>query len=300
MNSNFVTLKVETDVADHDKIKEKYNVTAFPTLIVLDGNGNEVSRQAGAATNPKAFIAGMINLLKPENSAAYHEDKYKKDPSYAPKLMEFYFAKSMNKEGLDMLNNLFAQRSIEENFSAENVAFYKRNIGDIEHPIIQYMLDNRSKVDKVMGKGESLKYVQAMVNSRYYGMSKRAKTEKDIMDILAFGDKNKAYKTTLYKFMKESAADIAARNFVAAAESAVKFAKKCDTRNRADIESVLYIVACDGGWKVSDANKEAYGNFMDKLIGFEKDPQAKKSLEGKKKMVTDQPKGNSIPAMRMM
>ncbi len=162
------------------------------------------------------------------------------------------------------------------------------------------MLDNRSKVDKVMGKGESLKYVQRMANSRYYGMSKRAKSEEEILDILAFGDKNKAYKTTLYKFMKESAADISAKKFTSVAESAVKYAKKCDTRNRADIESVSYIVACDGGWKVSDANKEAYSNLMDKLIEFEKDPQAKKALEGKKKMVTEQPKGNSIPAMRMM
>jgi thioredoxin-related protein len=39
------------------KLKEKYNVEGFPTLIVLDSSGKEIGRQSGYdGSDPKAFI----------------------------------------------------------------------------------------------------------------------------------------------------------------------------------------------------------------------------------------------------
>jgi thiol:disulfide interchange protein len=47
LNKNFLVYKVDIDSFDGIKIVEKFNVQAFPTLLVADSKGNEVSQLKG-------------------------------------------------------------------------------------------------------------------------------------------------------------------------------------------------------------------------------------------------------------
>lgn len=58
MNANFVNLKFDLEKGDGPSLKEKYDVKAFPTSIIFDGEGNIVKRHTGKITKDEllAFV----------------------------------------------------------------------------------------------------------------------------------------------------------------------------------------------------------------------------------------------------
>jgi len=46
-NDNFINLKIDAEKGEGPKLKDKYGVYAYPTLIYLDSRGNEIERSVG-------------------------------------------------------------------------------------------------------------------------------------------------------------------------------------------------------------------------------------------------------------
>jgi len=46
-NDNFINLKINAEKGEGPKLKDKYFVSAYPTLIFLDSQGNEIERSVG-------------------------------------------------------------------------------------------------------------------------------------------------------------------------------------------------------------------------------------------------------------
>ena len=76
VNEGFVPLKVDADV--HEAFVERYGVDAFPTLLFLDHEGNEISRMRGLVAAPEllarvgpvaAGYAGYMQARQAEASA---------------------------------------------------------------------------------------------------------------------------------------------------------------------------------------------------------------------------------------
>ena len=59
MNQNFVSFKVDNDFFWGMDIADRYNVKAFPTLLVIDVNGDVVKRITGFQT-----ADGLLNQLR--------------------------------------------------------------------------------------------------------------------------------------------------------------------------------------------------------------------------------------------
>ncbi|TRX71837.1 thioredoxin domain-containing protein [Carboxylicivirga sp. M1479] len=58
-NNNFINYKVDMEKGEGPKLKEQFNVAAFPTLVWVDGDGNELHKSVGA---PKA--EALINIAQ--------------------------------------------------------------------------------------------------------------------------------------------------------------------------------------------------------------------------------------------
>lgn len=52
--------------AANDRLAEKFNVEAFPTLVVVDGSGNEVWRHVGFPEDGMRGLIGALDKLKPK------------------------------------------------------------------------------------------------------------------------------------------------------------------------------------------------------------------------------------------
>lgn len=60
VNSNFIPFQVNGDFFWGMDIAEKYNVKVYPTMMVIDGNGNVVKTITGYQT-----VQGLLSALKP-------------------------------------------------------------------------------------------------------------------------------------------------------------------------------------------------------------------------------------------
>ncbi|MDE5424380.1 thioredoxin domain-containing protein [Ancylomarina sp. DW003] len=66
-NKNFVNEKMDMESEAGKPLMAKYNVSAFPTLLWLDADGNMQYKKVGAA-DAKALIATGKTVVDPENS----------------------------------------------------------------------------------------------------------------------------------------------------------------------------------------------------------------------------------------
>lgn len=130
-NANFISLKVDAEKdADGPAMLKKYSVTAFPTLLFLDGNGDLVYRFMGARQPDKLIEEGKRAL---ESFAAQ------------PKLKEFgkrYAAGDRDKAFLDEYCDMQAKNGLD---CSEVAMEYFKQISDSE------LLDsvNLARVGKV-------------------------------------------------------------------------------------------------------------------------------------------------------
>jgi thiol:disulfide interchange protein len=57
--SSLVQKKDGTPVAEGTKLSEQFNLTAFPTMVILDANGKELRRQVGAFRTGAEFATWL-------------------------------------------------------------------------------------------------------------------------------------------------------------------------------------------------------------------------------------------------
>ena len=62
-NQNFVNLAVDTEKGEGIKLAEKWEVDVYPTLLILDYNGEIVDRKMGYV-DAKDLLAFGQNLIK--------------------------------------------------------------------------------------------------------------------------------------------------------------------------------------------------------------------------------------------
>ncbi len=56
MNANLVNVRIDGDKGDGKSLAAKYRIRGYPTFIILDCNGNELGRIAGAVLDPGDFV----------------------------------------------------------------------------------------------------------------------------------------------------------------------------------------------------------------------------------------------------
>lgn len=75
INPKFVFKKYNLDKDDSDKIVETYKIKGYPTFIILDGNGKEITRMVGAPAETKKFIDSIKNALAKAKPVVEEEEE---------------------------------------------------------------------------------------------------------------------------------------------------------------------------------------------------------------------------------
>lgn len=76
-NEHFISMKVDCEKGEGVELRKRFGVSAYPTLLFIDGDGNVVSKIVGA-TAPEAFLPKIKESLDPETSLYGKEQRYKK------------------------------------------------------------------------------------------------------------------------------------------------------------------------------------------------------------------------------
>ena len=64
MNANFVNAKFNAESGEGVDLSKKYKITGYPTLIIADAEGNEITRIVGSPRTPKEFVAKVKEVME--------------------------------------------------------------------------------------------------------------------------------------------------------------------------------------------------------------------------------------------
>jgi thiol-disulfide isomerase/thioredoxin len=108
-NAKFVNTKVDMEKGEGIDIKKKYQISAYPTFLYLDKNGNEIFRLVGSMPTAEfmkksedGMRGGGIGLLRDKYKAGDRSEKFISE--YMNALEESYFMKEASVVASDFLN----------------------------------------------------------------------------------------------------------------------------------------------------------------------------------------------------
>lgn len=158
MNARFVCVKYDAEKEEPELVK-KSDITAYPTFIIFDADGNEINRKTGGGS-ADAFIADIDRLsdneLTPEKIRARY-DAGERTPrlikAYAAMLNEEIYNSRRGREEkqqtLDsIINDYFNSLSEKEKLSKENFFIYTNYCSRTADEKMQFLFNNRDKAKK--------------------------------------------------------------------------------------------------------------------------------------------------------
>jgi len=235
INERLVVVKYNVDVADPENLVRDHHVSALPTFIFIDGNGEEYSRYVGGSRGIQDFIAKTENALKLENSWAYMDAKLV-SVSYVPEYIKYANDVGRPDKARDALYKYFDSKSLDEKFSNENMELYNSNIRNTESLIIVYMLNHRREVSGVMGEKEYTDFIAAISNRQLSSILRRLDTDapetfdnlrKDLDRI----DLNPLYKTAFSDLVENNFDNIRQKNYAGLSDNSINLMSGLDTQN---------------------------------------------------------------------
>lgn len=149
-NKNFVSIKMDMEKGEGLKFRQKYPVSAFPTLFYLDDKGDVVQKVKGARQAAGFITLGKQALQKADRSGVFADEyeKGKRDPEFI-----YNYIKALNradKPSLKIANDYLNDQkdlSTEQNLK---IIYEATTVADSK--IFEMLIDNRSATEKLFGK----------------------------------------------------------------------------------------------------------------------------------------------------
>lgn len=149
-NKNFVSLKWDMEKDDYGiKFRQKYPVSAFPTLYYIDFTGEVVQNIRGAHQVDQFIELGRTALKKVDRSDLYAADYEKGDRN--PELI-YNYVKALNKVGKSSMKvtNDFL-RTDPDLSKEENLKIIYEGTVEADSKIFETLVANRERIEQIFG-----------------------------------------------------------------------------------------------------------------------------------------------------
>lgn len=153
-NENFINLKYDMEQPYGIKIKQKYNVVAYPTLLYIDGDGEVLHRTVGATPDAASFLEISRQAIDPERNFRGISTKIAKGDRTAATIQQYLklFYGAPNTETL--MNEHFKLVNESERFGADTWGLMKEYMNDIDSEAYHFFLANRIAYEERYSKKE--------------------------------------------------------------------------------------------------------------------------------------------------
>lgn len=153
-NKAFVNLKLDAEKGEGKIAARKYNVSAYPTFVVLNPEGTEVYRTVGAM-EADAFVEKVRKGIDPKWSPDGLTRRYGKGER-TPELVNDYAMLMMEQkkyeEGERVITEYFGKLSDKRRVKPENFFLYSRYALNAADPKADYMFENKDRFVKANGR----------------------------------------------------------------------------------------------------------------------------------------------------
>lgn len=149
-NANFINLKLDMEEADGVTFGHKYEVSAYPTLFFIDGEGKVVKKIVGGQQPDGLISAGGDAMKKNDRSGKYAEKYEAGDRSYD---LVYNYVKALNAAGKPSLkisnDYLNSNPSITEN---QKLTFLLEAAVDADSKLFDQVISQKDKIIGSVGK----------------------------------------------------------------------------------------------------------------------------------------------------
>lgn len=151
-NSQFVNVQMDMEKGEGETLKEKYGVSAYPTLLLVDGEGKEVFRSVGGCSAAD-LMSRFRNALNPGNTISGMEQKFasgERNPEFMTRYWEA-LRKAREFEKLQQATAVyFKGMNMEEICREPDWSLYNEFV-DIDNPLHHLMIENISRLKHLRG-----------------------------------------------------------------------------------------------------------------------------------------------------
>ena len=153
-NQNFINAKIDMEKGEGIPLAKKYGVTAFPTYLFINGDGEEVHRTIGYVKEDE-FITFGKEALDPSQRIGTLKKKYlegNRDPELLLKLGSslLYSDRAMATE---VVNAYFKNYPKNKAIPKEGYIMMLESIRGSDDPLMKIAAANKSEIDKYWGDG---------------------------------------------------------------------------------------------------------------------------------------------------
>lgn len=175
-NTNFINAKIDMEKGDGPRLKGKFGVRAYPTLVFLDPQGNIIHKTQGYHQPDMLIAAARKALFTPTYLESMHE-QYKKGERSPEFLRKYLVVVAFEKKtlGFDEQQEYLNSISKETYLTDENMKLFFEMANDVRSPFLPIILDNYNAFEEKFGE----KFVSDAVVGTVISATKRAVATKD-------------------------------------------------------------------------------------------------------------------------
>lgn len=166
MNKTFVPLKLDAENEAPDLAK-KFGVNAYPTYIIFDGDGKEVTRFSGSMEGPE-FIEKLKCAIDPDLQPGRLKARYEsgeRTPSLVNAFAMQVIEGKDEEGGLKIIDDYFASLSDKERLKAENSFLFTRYTLSLDDPKGEFLYNNIDKFPSST-KEEMKRYLKQLLHNQ--------------------------------------------------------------------------------------------------------------------------------------
>lgn len=152
-NTNFICLKKDMEVGEGPVLKEEFQVSAYPTFLLIDSRRNEIFRLVGQQSVPD-FMRKIKEGMKPENSIAALTAKYKAGSRDAAFVYQYCAAlkRGFQTERLkEVIDDYFAKMKTKTICRDENWKIYDAYVKGVDEPVFHRMIEKVKEFKALRG-----------------------------------------------------------------------------------------------------------------------------------------------------
>ena len=177
---NLISKKIDAEKDSGPEQKIKYRVRGYPTILLLDTDGNEVDRIVGYRP-PDEFLNELKRIKSRDNTISDLTDRHEKDPDHYPTqiaLAKKYILVNLPDSASQLLDNVYSgqQNRSQLDFSlALSLGQLYYQIGSLDKSI--------RILDQIVESG-----VDSSDTGYFFGLMYKARKTSDIDELLQYAD----------------------------------------------------------------------------------------------------------------
>ena len=161
-NANFINYKIDMEKPNGREFGSKYPVSAYPTLLFLDGEGKLVKKSVGGKSVESLVELGSDILAKFDFSASYREAYEAGDRSYENTIAYVNALNKSNKSSLKIANEFLLEN---KNLTpTQKSDFIFAAASEVDSRIFESMIDSKNEYIAKFGQSEFKQKIMLAAN----------------------------------------------------------------------------------------------------------------------------------------